>query len=191
MSFSSEASLFHLLPTSTTSSSRPPTMKIFSYGIGGASTRTKVVGRVYIADVALSDHNISFHHEMYHGLESMYVLAKKCIQLKPTSSSHKLMRLIHGILEENTEVKVNTVLGSTTHPLSVKLMQVFSYGSKNASVLKKELHFDPKEAIYTLDAFPEGVDIGEHVFPFEHHRWLLHACGIGGADCATIQPYKL
>ncbi|KAL8247470.1 hypothetical protein R6Q59_008686 [Mikania micrantha] len=101
------------------------------------------------------------------GLESMYVLAKKCIQLKPTSSSHKLMRLIHGILEENTEVKVNTVLGSTTHPLSVKLMQVFSYGSKNASVLKKELHFDPKEAIYTLDAFPEGVDIGEHVFPFE------------------------
>ncbi|KAL8236138.1 hypothetical protein R6Q59_017219 [Mikania micrantha] len=41
-------------------------MNIFSYGIGGASTRTKVVGRVYIADVALPDHNISFHHEMYH-----------------------------------------------------------------------------------------------------------------------------
>ncbi|KAL8255344.1 hypothetical protein R6Q59_033565 [Mikania micrantha] len=33
-------------------------------GIGGACTRTKVVGRVYIADVALLDHNISFHHEI-------------------------------------------------------------------------------------------------------------------------------
>ncbi|KAD3068558.1 hypothetical protein E3N88_36438 [Mikania micrantha] len=69
--------------------------------------------------------------------------------------------------KDKIKVKVNTVLGSTTPPLSVKLMQVFSSGSKDASVLKKELHFDPKEAIYTLDALPEGVDIGEYVFAFE------------------------
>ncbi|WCJ29519.1 Nuclear pore complex protein NUP85 [Euphorbia peplus] len=38
------------------------------------------------------------------GLESMYSLAQKCIQLKPMSSPHKLMQLIIGILGENTEV---------------------------------------------------------------------------------------
>ncbi|KAK9055701.1 hypothetical protein SSX86_026786 [Deinandra increscens subsp. villosa] len=65
------------------------------------------------------------------------------------------------------KVKVNTVLGSVAPPLSVKLMQVFSSGSKDASVLKQELHFDPKEAIHTLNDLPEGVDIGEYVFAFE------------------------
>ena len=38
------------------------------------------------------------------GLESMHALAQKCIQLKPISSSHRLMGLIIGILGENTEV---------------------------------------------------------------------------------------
>ncbi|KAL1353092.1 hypothetical protein HN51_017021 [Arachis hypogaea] len=38
------------------------------------------------------------------GIESMYNLAQKCIQLKPPSSNHKLTGLIVGILEENTEV---------------------------------------------------------------------------------------
>jgi len=69
--------------------------------------------------------------------------------------------------KDKLKVKVSTVLGSTAPPLSVKLMQVFSSGSKDASVLKQELHFDPKEAIHTLDALPEGVDIGEYVFAFE------------------------
>ncbi|XP_076921437.1 dolichyl-diphosphooligosaccharide--protein glycosyltransferase subunit 2-like [Bidens hawaiensis] len=69
--------------------------------------------------------------------------------------------------KDKLKVKVSTVLGSTAPPLSVKLMQVFSSGSKDASVLRQELHFDPKEAIYTLDALPEGVDIGEYIFAFE------------------------
>lgn len=32
-------------------------------------------------------------------------------------------------------MRVNTVLGSTAPPLSVKLMQVFSSGSKDASII--------------------------------------------------------
>lgn len=39
------------------------------------------------------------------GLESMYSLAQKCMQLKPVSSRHKLMELLDGILGENTEVR--------------------------------------------------------------------------------------
>ncbi|XP_039009556.1 nuclear pore complex protein NUP85-like [Hibiscus syriacus] len=38
------------------------------------------------------------------GLESMYSLAQKSIQLKPMASAHKLMGLIIEILGENTEV---------------------------------------------------------------------------------------
>ncbi|XP_071721600.1 dolichyl-diphosphooligosaccharide--protein glycosyltransferase subunit 2-like [Rutidosis leptorrhynchoides] len=68
--------------------------------------------------------------------------------------------------KDTLKVSVNTVLGSSAPPLSVKLMQVFASGSKDASVLKQELHFDPKEAIYTMD-LPETVDIGEYVFAFE------------------------
>ncbi|KAI3694892.1 hypothetical protein L1987_77874 [Smallanthus sonchifolius] len=69
--------------------------------------------------------------------------------------------------KDKLKVKVSTVLGSIAPPLSVKLMQVFSSGSKDASVLKQELHFDPKEAIHMLDALPVGVDIGKYVFAFE------------------------
>ncbi|PWA60175.1 Ribophorin II [Artemisia annua] len=69
--------------------------------------------------------------------------------------------------KDKLKVRVSTVLGSSAPPLSVKLMQIFSSGSKDASVLKQELHFDPKEAIYTMEALPEGVDIGDYVFAFE------------------------
>ncbi|KAI3676471.1 hypothetical protein L1987_86080 [Smallanthus sonchifolius] len=69
--------------------------------------------------------------------------------------------------QDKLKVKVTTVLGSTGPPLSVKLMQVFSSGSKDASIINKELKFDHKEAVHVLDALPAGVDVGEYVFAFE------------------------
>ncbi|KAI3742684.1 hypothetical protein L1987_60377 [Smallanthus sonchifolius] len=69
--------------------------------------------------------------------------------------------------QDKLKVKVTTVLGSTGPPLSVKLMQVFSSGSKDASIINQELKFDPKEAVHVLDALPVGVDVGEYVFAFE------------------------
>lgn len=38
----------------------------FSYGVGGAGSRTKVIDRVYTANEAPPDQNIPFHHEMSH-----------------------------------------------------------------------------------------------------------------------------
>ncbi|PWA88097.1 tauD/TfdA-like domain-containing protein [Artemisia annua] len=38
----------------------------FSYGVGGAGSRTKVIGRVYTANEASPDQYIPFHHEMSH-----------------------------------------------------------------------------------------------------------------------------
>jgi hypothetical protein len=40
------------------------------------------------------------------GIESMYNLAQKCMQLKPPTGTHRLTGLLIGILEENTEVIV-------------------------------------------------------------------------------------
>lgn len=36
-----------------------------------------------------------------------------------------------------SQVRVNTVLGSAAPPLSVKLMQIFTSGSKDASIIQK------------------------------------------------------
>ncbi|XP_076899424.1 dolichyl-diphosphooligosaccharide--protein glycosyltransferase subunit 2-like [Bidens hawaiensis] len=69
--------------------------------------------------------------------------------------------------QDKLKVKVTTVLGSNTPPLSVKLMQVFSHGSKDASIINQELKFDHKEAVHILDTLPADVDVGEYVFAFE------------------------
>lgn len=46
------------------------------------------------------------------GIESMYNLAQKCIQLKPPAGTHRLTGLMIGILGENTEV-INEILLSS------------------------------------------------------------------------------
>ncbi|KAI5390036.1 hypothetical protein KIW84_075386 [Lathyrus oleraceus] len=57
------------------------------------------------------------------GIESMYNLAQKCIQLKPPTGTQRLAGLMIGILAENTEVVLaeipeNLVLGWSSHPHS-------------------------------------------------------------------------
>lgn len=69
--------------------------------------------------------------------------------------------------QEKVMVRVSTVLGSTAPPLSVKLMQVFSSDSKDASIIDKELRFDSEEAVHILDVLPKSVDVGDYVFAFE------------------------
>ncbi|THG17577.1 hypothetical protein TEA_004965 [Camellia sinensis var. sinensis] len=65
-------------------------------------------------------------------------------------------------------VRVNTVLGSTAPPLSVKLTQAFSSGSKDASIIEsQELKFDQENDVHFLDAWPKSVDVGNYVFVFE------------------------
>ncbi|CAK9171431.1 unnamed protein product [Ilex paraguariensis] len=68
---------------------------------------------------------------------------------------------------DNLKVRVNTVLGSTAPPLSVKLMQVFSSGSTDAAIIDQELKFDAENAVHFLDTLPESIDVGNYVFVFE------------------------
>ncbi|KAJ9696950.1 hypothetical protein PVL29_008941 [Vitis rotundifolia] len=73
---------------------------------------------------------------------------------------------------DQLKVRVNTVLGSSAPPLTVKLLQAFSSSSKNAFIIEnQELKFDPENAVHFLDALPENVDVGNYVFVFEI---LLH-----------------
>ncbi|KAL2470549.1 Dolichyl-diphosphooligosaccharide--protein glycosyltransferase subunit 2 [Abeliophyllum distichum] len=69
--------------------------------------------------------------------------------------------------KDQLEVRVNTVLGFAAPPLSVKLKQIFSSGSKDASVVNQELKFDPERAVHVLEILPENVDVGKYIFSFE------------------------
>ncbi|XP_057963619.1 dolichyl-diphosphooligosaccharide--protein glycosyltransferase subunit 2 [Malania oleifera] len=70
--------------------------------------------------------------------------------------------------KDQLKVKVNTVLGSSAPPLTVKLTKASSFDSKDSFIIEnQELKFDPENAIYFLDGLPKGVDVGHYVFVFE------------------------
>ncbi|KAL6968188.1 proteasome regulatory particle base subunit [Sarracenia purpurea var. burkii] len=70
--------------------------------------------------------------------------------------------------KDQLKVRVTTVLGSTAPPLSVKLMQAQSSGSKDASIIQsQELKFDPENQVHFLDELPKSVDVGNYYFVFE------------------------
>nr|POF16953.1 dolichyl-diphosphooligosaccharide--protein glycosyltransferase subunit 2 [Quercus suber] len=66
------------------------------------------------------------------------------------------------------KVKVNTVLGSSAPPLTVKLVRASISGTKDSSVIESlELKFDPETAVHFLDVLPKSVDVGNYKFVFE------------------------
>ncbi|XP_012831126.1 PREDICTED: dolichyl-diphosphooligosaccharide--protein glycosyltransferase subunit 2 [Erythranthe guttata] len=69
--------------------------------------------------------------------------------------------------KDQLKVKVSTVLGSAAPPLSVKLMQIFVSGSKDASVIDQKLKFDPENSVHVLETLPTNVDVGNYIFSFE------------------------
>uniref|UniRef100_A0A5B7ANW5 Dolichyl-diphosphooligosaccharide--protein glycosyltransferase subunit 2 n=1 Tax=Davidia involucrata TaxID=16924 RepID=A0A5B7ANW5_DAVIN len=94
-------------------------------------------------------------------------------------------------LESNrVSVPLSTVLGSSAPPLSVKLVQAFSSGSKDASIIEnQELKFDPENAVHFLDALPKSVDVGNYIFVFEivfHDPEHKKIYAIGGRRKVTI-----
>ncbi|KAH0669936.1 hypothetical protein KY290_026679 [Solanum tuberosum] len=69
--------------------------------------------------------------------------------------------------KDQLKVSVNTVLGATAPSLTVKLKQIFSSGSKDASVIDQDLKFDHENAVHYLDALPKDIDVGSYIFTFE------------------------
>lgn len=72
------------------------------------------------------------------GLESMYSLAQKSIQLKPMASAHRLMGLIIGILGENTEVVLAECLKGFGPWMVAHAIELLTAGSDHAEMLLHE-----------------------------------------------------
>ncbi|KAK6129681.1 hypothetical protein DH2020_036547 [Rehmannia glutinosa] len=72
------------------------------------------------------------------GLESMYSLAQKCMHLKPISNRHKLMGLLIGILEENTEVVLAECSRSFGPWMITHAIELLTAGSTQAEILLHE-----------------------------------------------------
>ncbi|KAG8389197.1 hypothetical protein BUALT_Bualt02G0203900 [Buddleja alternifolia] len=69
--------------------------------------------------------------------------------------------------KDQLKVQVSSVLGSSAPPLSVKLMQIFTSGSKDASIIDQKLKFDPDNSVHVLETLPTNVDVGKYIFSFE------------------------
>ncbi|KAK3023131.1 hypothetical protein RJ639_043970 [Escallonia herrerae] len=67
------------------------------------------------------------------GLESMYTLAQKCLQVKPVSHPHKLMKLLTGILGGNTEVVLAECSKMIAHAV-----ELLTAGSSQADIVLHE-----------------------------------------------------
>ncbi|KAL5783313.1 hypothetical protein ACOSP7_008342 [Xanthoceras sorbifolium] len=72
------------------------------------------------------------------GLESMYNLAEKCIQLKPVACSHRLMGLMIGILSENIEVVLAECSRGFGPWMVTHAMELLTAGSDQADILLHE-----------------------------------------------------
>ncbi|KAA8521842.1 hypothetical protein F0562_012536 [Nyssa sinensis] len=76
------------------------------------------------------------------GLESMYSLAQKCMQLKPPYSPHKLLGLIVGILGENTEVVLAECSRSFGPWMVAHAVELLTAGSTQAEILLHEERYN-------------------------------------------------
>ncbi|XP_047976320.1 dolichyl-diphosphooligosaccharide--protein glycosyltransferase subunit 2-like [Salvia hispanica] len=69
--------------------------------------------------------------------------------------------------KDQLKVRVSTVLGSPAPTLSVRLIQIFVSGSKDASVIDQKLKFDAVSGMHVLETLPKNIDVGSYVFSFE------------------------
>ncbi|XP_058114691.1 nuclear pore complex protein NUP85 isoform X2 [Magnolia sinica] len=76
------------------------------------------------------------------GLEGMHSLAQKCMQLKPVSTSHRLMGLILGILGENTEVVLAECSRSFGPWMVVHAIELLMADNRQAEVLLHEERYN-------------------------------------------------
>ncbi|KAI9106939.1 hypothetical protein K1719_022467 [Acacia pycnantha] len=72
------------------------------------------------------------------GIESMYNLVLKCIQMKPVSNTHRLTGLLIGILEENTEVVLAECSKEYGPWMVAHAVELLSAGSEQAEILLYE-----------------------------------------------------
>ncbi|RAL42188.1 hypothetical protein DM860_011971 [Cuscuta australis] len=104
--------------------------------------------------------------------------------------------------KDQLKVHVNTALGSSAPPLSVRFKQFLVSGSRDASLVDQDLKFDSENDVHILDALPESIDVGSYIFSFDivlhdpEHKKIyatggrskvtLYVTGVIAADHAEI-----
>ncbi|KAK9273889.1 hypothetical protein L1049_018701 [Liquidambar formosana] len=125
------------------------------------------------------------------GLESMYSLAQKCIQLKPMSSPHRLMGLIIGILGENTEVVLAECSKAFGPWMVAHVIELLTAGSDQAEILlHEERHNLGGISIEELHRLVYAQVLSSHALTWQIAPIYLTSCmkqGIGFVRDSTAQ----
>ncbi|KAG6434540.1 hypothetical protein SASPL_106178 [Salvia splendens] len=139
-------------------------------------------------------------------LENIRQVVWKLTLFIPSGSTPLILSLPATVIsvtkKDQLKVRVSTVLGSPAPTLSVRLMQIFVSGSKDASVTDQKLKFDAVSGIHVLETMPKNIDVGSYVFSFEiifdnpehkktyvtggRTRVLVHITGVIKIDNADI-----
>uniref|UniRef100_A0A2P2KFQ3 Nuclear pore complex protein Nup85 n=2 Tax=Rhizophora mucronata TaxID=61149 RepID=A0A2P2KFQ3_RHIMU len=125
------------------------------------------------------------------GLESMYSLAQKCIQLKPTSSPHKLMQLLVGLLGDNTEVVLAECSRGFGPWMVAHAIELLTAGSNQAELLLHEEHHILGEiSIEELHRLVYAQVLSSHVLTWQIGPIYLASCMKQGMGLLEILLYR-
>ncbi|XP_038711707.1 nuclear pore complex protein NUP85 isoform X2 [Tripterygium wilfordii] len=125
------------------------------------------------------------------GLESMYNLAQKCIQLKPMMSPQKLMRLIIAILGENAEVVFAECSKGFGPWMVAHAVELLTSGSDEAENLLHEEHHNLGDiSIEELHRLVYAQALSSHVLTWQIAPIYLASCMKQGIGLLEILLYR-
>ncbi|XP_059657172.1 nuclear pore complex protein NUP85 [Cornus florida] len=125
------------------------------------------------------------------GLESLFSLVQTCMQLKPTSDPHKLMRLLSGILGENTEVVLAECSRSFGPWMIAHAAELLTAGSTQADILLHEEHYDLGGiSIEELHRLVYAQVLSSHALTWQIAPIYLTSCMKQGMGLLEILLYK-
>ncbi|XP_028056570.1 nuclear pore complex protein NUP85 isoform X2 [Camellia sinensis] len=125
------------------------------------------------------------------GLESMYSLAQKCMQLKPMSSPHKLMGLLIGILAENTEVVLAECSRSFGPWMVAHAIELLTAGSTQAEILLHEERYNLGGiSMEELHRLVYAQVLSSHALTWQIAPIYLTSCMKQGMGLLEILLYK-
>lgn len=135
--------------------------------------------------------NFLFVRPFTMGLEGMYSLAQKCIQLKPQSISHSLMGLILGILGENVEVVLAECSRAFGPWMLVHAIEMLTSGNTHAeSLLHEERYNLGGISMEELHRLVYAQVLSSHSLTWQIAPVYLSSCSKQGMGLLEILLYK-
>ncbi|OVA20255.1 Nucleoporin Nup85-like [Macleaya cordata] len=125
------------------------------------------------------------------GLEGMYSLAQRCMQLRPMSNTHRLMGLILGILGENTEVVLAECSREFGPWMVAHAIELLTAGSNQAEMLLHEERYNLGGiSIEELHRLVYAQVLSSHALTWQIAPIYLTSCMKQGMGLLEILLYK-